>query len=71
MGVMGVFGEIEMNLELFSGEIRPYDSECELWTCLSLELEEGQVGEVMGGGVSRQAPRLFWVPCWVGKLGEF
>lgn len=70
MGVMGVFGEIEMDLELFSGEIRPYGSEWELWTCLSLELEKGQVGAVTGAGVFRQTQRLFWVPCGVGKLGE-
>ncbi len=67
-GVMGVFGEIEMDLELFSGEIRPYGSEWELWTCLSLELEEGQVGEVTGGGFPDRHRGYFG--CHVGWEAE-
>ncbi len=48
MGVMRVFGKIEMDLELFSGEIRPYGSEWELWRC------PGARGRAGRGGDGRQ-----------------
>lgn len=48
MGVMGVFVKIEMDLELFPGEIRPYGSEWELWEC------PGALGKAGRGGDGRQ-----------------
>ncbi len=45
MGVMRVFGKIEMDLELFSGEIRPYGSEWELWRCPGARRRAGQGGD--------------------------